>query len=100
MLNTQLPGHLADLTALGGGHKRDPDALGAGAAGASDPVNICLAVGRWVEVDHVRDSAHVDSAGGDVGGDERVDAPDSNAASAVSRWRCDLLPCIARASIP
>ena len=49
------------------------DAGGAGAAGAADAVHVGLGVVRRVEVDHVRDAADVDSAGGDVGRDQRVD---------------------------
>ena len=55
--------------------ERDADAGPAGAARAADAVDVALAVGRRVEVDDVRDAVDVDAAGGDVGRDERVDAP-------------------------
>ena len=73
MLEVQFRGDLADVPVLVGRDERDADTFGAGAARAAGPVDVSVTVGRRVEVDHVGDSAYVDPAGGDVGGDERVD---------------------------
>src|SRR5699024_1406008 len=45
----------------------------AGAAGASDAVDVGLLVLRALVVDHVGDVVDVDAAGGDIGGHEHVD---------------------------
>ena len=50
-----------------------PGPLPPGAAGAADAVHIGVAVLRGVEVDDVGDARDVDPAGGDVGGDQRID---------------------------
>ena len=47
--------------------QRDRLALGAGAAGAADPVHVVLGHVRQLEVDDVRQLVDVDAAGGDVG---------------------------------
>jgi hypothetical protein len=49
----QPAGEFANVVTLIGGHKRDPDALGSGAAGSSDAVHVGLAVMRRIEIDHV-----------------------------------------------
>ena len=56
-----------------GRDERDADALGAGAAGPADAMNVRLAVGGGIEVDHVGDPGHVETARGDIGRHERVD---------------------------
>src|SRR6185437_3683634 len=53
--------------------QRDRDALGAGARGAADAVDIGLRNVRKVEIDHMADAVDVDAAGGNVGGDQRAD---------------------------
>src|SRR5436305_1553862 len=61
--------HLARLVAHEEGHAI------AGVAGAARPahaMHVRVAVAGSVEVDHVRDVLDVDSAGGHVGGHERV----------------------------
>ncbi len=85
----------ADVRPLLGQHERDAVAAAARAAGAADAVHVVVVALRRVEVDHVRDVVDVEAAGGDVRCDERRDAPDSNCASARSRWFCERLPCIA-----
>ena len=62
-----------DVVRLVGEDEGDADAGAPGAAGRPDAVDVVLAGGRGVEVDDVRDVVDVDAAGGDVGGDERVD---------------------------
>ena len=62
--------HVGVLIAEDEGH---PGAVAAGARGAPDAVDVGVAITGRVEVDHVRDVVDVDAAGGDVGGDERVD---------------------------
>ena len=69
----QASGELADVATLVCGDERDPDPLGTGPAGSPDAVHVRLAVVRRIEVDHVRDSGHIDAARGDIGGDEHVD---------------------------
>ena len=53
--------------------ERDRGALAARAAGAADAVRVAGDVARHVVVDHVRHVAHVETARGDVGRDERLD---------------------------
>jgi hypothetical protein len=72
-VQAQRVGDLADVAGLLGLDERDPDAGAARAARAADAVHVALAVLGRVEVDHVRDAADVDAAGGDVGGHERGD---------------------------
>ena len=62
----------ADVRLLLGQDERDAAAAAAGAAGAADAVDVARVVGRRIEVDHVRDVAEVEAAGGDVGRDERL----------------------------
>lgn len=73
MGESQSCGQIADIAVLVGRDERDPDTLRAGAAGPADAMDIALGVAGRIEIDHVRDSAHVDTARGDVGGHERVD---------------------------
>ena len=63
---------MLDVTVLGGCHQRDTDPLGAGAAGPADAMNIRVAVGGGVEVDHVGDPGDIEAARRDVGRHERV----------------------------
>ena len=58
---------------LGARDQRDRDALGAGARGAADAVDIGLGHVRQVEIDDMADAVDVDAAGGDVGGDQGAD---------------------------
>ena len=81
--------------------QRDGDAVGAGARGAADAVHIGFRHVRQVEVHDMADAVDVDAAGRDVGRDQRrAPAPLRKAASARSRWFCDLLPWIASAAMP
>ena len=81
--------------------ERDRDAVGAGARGAADAVDVALRDVRQVEVDDVADAVDVDAAGGDVGRDQRLDPRRcGTSASTRSRWFCDLLPWIASAAMP
>ena len=50
--------------------ERNCDAVGAGARGAADAVDIRFRNVRQVVVDHMADAVDVDAAGSDVGGDE------------------------------
>jgi hypothetical protein len=61
--------------ACSSGHERDARAGASGAAGAARAVEVALAVRRSVEVDHVRDVVHVESARLDVRGDEHTGGP-------------------------
>jgi len=73
MFETESGRQAADIVMLRGRDEGDADALRAGAACPADPVDIRLAVGGGIEVDHVGDAADVDAAGRDIGRDERVD---------------------------
>lgn len=53
MAQAEPAGELAYVVTLIGGHQRDSDALGSGAAGSSDAVHVGVAVMRRIEVDHV-----------------------------------------------
>jgi len=72
VVESELADELGHVAALVGREERDPDALAAGAAGASDAVDVGFAVFGRVEVDHVRDSLHVDAADRDVCRNEGV----------------------------
>ena len=50
--------------------ERDRDAVGAGARGAADAVDVGFRDVRQVVIDDVADAVDVDAAGGDVGGDQ------------------------------
>ena len=54
-------------------HERYGFALGAGAAGAADAVNIILGDVRQIVVDDVGQGLDVEAAPGDVGGDQDTD---------------------------
>ena len=69
----ELVGHSPHITLLLGTDECDPDARTAGTSRTADAMDVGLAVGGRVEVDHVGDAVHVDPAGRDIGGDERVD---------------------------
>ena len=73
MLDAEPAGHLAHLTALVRLDQRDADAGPSRAAGAADTVDVGLVILGRIEVDHVGDARHVDSARGDVSGHQRVD---------------------------
>ncbi len=73
VLDPEVASHLDDLPTLIGRDERDPDAGGAGAAGATDAVNVGLRIVRRVEVDDMRDPGDVDPASRDIGRDQRVD---------------------------
>src|SRR5450755_1101122 len=73
VVDPKLARQLTDVTMLPGPDERDPHPLATGAARASDAMHICLTVRGGIEVDHVRDAADVDAAGGDIGCDQGVD---------------------------
>ena len=50
--------------------ERDRHAVGAGARGAADAVDVAFRDVRQIVVEHVADAVDVDAAGGDVGGDQ------------------------------
>ena len=54
--------------------ERDCNAFGAGARGAADAMDVSLGHVRQVEVDDVANAVDVDTAGGDVGGDQDAGA--------------------------
>jgi hypothetical protein len=58
---------------LAAGDQRDRGAFSAGARGAADAVHIGLGHVGQVEIDDVGDTVDIDTAGGDVGGDQRAD---------------------------
>src|SRR3546814_10013064 len=64
---------MAHVRTLVGRAEADRLALGAGARGAADAVDILLGNVRDLEVDHMADARHVDTARGDVGRDEQFD---------------------------
>src|SRR6185295_5822949 len=74
VVEPELAGELRHLARLVVEHERDADAAGARAGGPPDAVDVVLARGRGVVVDHVGDAADVDAARRDVGRHERVDA--------------------------
>ena len=63
----------AQQVVLARGDERDRLAAATGAARAADAVHVGLGVGGDVVVDHVADPLDVETAGGDVGGDEDVE---------------------------
>jgi hypothetical protein len=73
MLEPEMVGHSPHVTLLLGTDECDPDAGPAGTSRTADAMDVGLAVGGRVEVDHVGDPVDVDPAGRDIGGDERVD---------------------------
>ena len=73
----RLAGQLLDVAqvdALVVGAEREGDALGAGARGAADAVDILLGHVGQVVIDDVADARDVDPARGDVGRDQHLDA--------------------------
>ena len=64
---------VADEAPFSGADERDGDARGARPAGPADTVHVVFRAARQVEIDHVRDVAHVDAARGDVSGDQQAD---------------------------
>ena len=74
-VDSELRRHAAHFTVLVAADEGDSHARSAGAARPADAVDIALMIRRRVEVDHVRDSGHIDPARGDIGGNERVDLP-------------------------
>src|SRR3546814_13766035 len=64
---------VAHRGALIGGDEADRLALGAGARGAADAVDILFGNVRNFEVDHMADARHIDTARVAVGRDERLD---------------------------
>src|SRR5690606_11266329 len=59
--------------------EQDRLARAAGTAGATDAMHVRLDVGRQVVVDHVADAVDVETAGGDVGGDDDVEVAGTQA---------------------
>ena len=74
VIEPKLAGELSEAMMLVGREERDPDALAASTAGATNAVNVRLTVGGRIKVDHVGDVIDVDPPRGDVGGHERVDS--------------------------
>ncbi|HYB22779.1 MAG TPA: hypothetical protein VED41_03210 [Solirubrobacteraceae bacterium] len=103
VIEPELAGEFRDIAVLVCREERDPDACSTGATGPADAVDVGLAVGGRVEVDHVRDPLHVDPARRDVGRDERVDGAGLEAGErllalalrfvAVHRHRRDAVGC-------
>ena len=75
MAEAQPSRELADVALLAAADKRHSHPAVAGASRSTDPVDVCLVIGGWVEVDHMRDALDVDPAGSEVGRDERVHMP-------------------------
>ena len=55
-------------------YERDGATLFAGTSGAADAVRVVLGVVRQVEIKHDLEVVHIEPAGGDVGGDEELEA--------------------------
>ena len=66
------PLDVAQIAALVAAAEGDRDAVGAGARGAADAVDILLGHVGQVEVDDVADARDVDPARGDVGRDQHL----------------------------
>ncbi len=62
--------HAADAVLLLPGDQADHGAGGAGASGASRPMQVVLRVAGRIEVDDGRDRIDMDAAGRDIGGDQ------------------------------
>ena len=69
--HTSLAG--SDETAVIRGNKRIGAALTLGTTGTADPVSIGVRRGGHVKVDDMRDLFNVETAGGDIGGDEDIE---------------------------
>ena len=67
------PFEAAQLGEVLAGDERDGGPRGEGATGAADTVHVILERVGEVEVHHVGDTLDVDTAGGDVGGDQDAD---------------------------
>ena len=79
----------------------DRDTGAAGAAGAADAVHVGLLVLGALVVDDVGDVVDVDTAGGDIGGDEHVDLARAElGSSAFSRAIWPRSPCTAPTAKP
>ncbi len=81
-------------------HERERIAFRRSPPGPTDPVNIIFCKGRRIEVDHVRDSFHVDASRGDIGGYEDLEVAVLEPASARCRCACVLFEWIATEVIP
>src|SRR5690606_14257760 len=72
-----LSGHAFDHlqhAPLARGYQQQSAAIPTGTTGTADPVYVGLRVIRHVDVKDVSDARYVDAAGGDVGGDDDVEA--------------------------
>jgi hypothetical protein len=65
----------ACLGLLVGEDERDRGAAASSASRATGAVDVVLVLLGRIEVDHLRDIVEVESSRGDVGGNERLDAP-------------------------
>src|SRR6266516_2347315 len=65
----QLTGDVPDPMCLLGANERDADARLPGAGRATDAVDVAVGVLGRIKVDHVRNARHVNTTGGNVGGD-------------------------------
>ena len=101
MSQAQPAGELADVVTLVGGHERDPDALGLrrGRCGRCGERRSRRRAGGSKLITCEIPLTSIPRAATSVATSMST-APDSKRASACSRWRCDLLPCIATASTP
>src|SRR5215207_3828788 len=73
LLLAEPPCDVADLRLLLRQDERDARPVASRAGRPADPVRVTGAVRRRVEVDHVRDVVEVETAGCDIGGNERRD---------------------------
>src|SRR3546814_7469187 len=80
---------MAHVRTLVGRAEADRLALGAGARGAADAVDILLGNVRNLEVDHMADARHIDTACGDVGRDEQLDLARTESLQRVGTLRLD-----------
>src|SRR5687768_13343510 len=74
-LQGQILSDAVDVIGLLGPHERDSHAVPARPAGPPDPMHIAVVVRGSIEVDHVRDVVHVETAGGDICRDKGVYSP-------------------------
>ncbi len=78
--------------ALAGIAERQRHAVGAGAAGAADAVDVGFRFQGQIVVDHVTNAVDVDAARSQVGGHEHTERPLAESQQGALCADCDLLP--------
>src|SRR5262249_22608248 len=91
---------VAKVGRLFGVAQRDRDARRSRPRGAADAMHIGFRHVRQIEIHDVADAVDIDTARGNVGGDERQHLPLSKCGKHAFALVCDLLPWIAWAEMP